>query len=105
VAQEKELFGEIGMARVTLSDIDGHWAYDSILQLAYKGIVKGYEDNTFLPENAVTRAETTAMIARLSGRSAEFAQGKTFTDVPRIHWAYDVIMNAANGLLKEIAVD
>ncbi len=41
------------------------WAADSIAQAVAKGIIKGYEDNTFRPNNPATRAETAAMTLRL----------------------------------------
>lgn len=34
------------------------------------GLIKGYEDNTFKPENTMTRAEAATMIFRLYGRKA-----------------------------------
>ncbi len=38
-------------------DTYGHWARDYILELAELGIVSGYEDGTFRPNDTVTRAE------------------------------------------------
>ena len=98
VAQRENLFGELGMAQVTLTDIEGHWAYDDIMALAGKGIILGYPDNTFRPDNAVTRAETVTMFSRLFNRSDGFKTDKTFSDVTADHWAYKYIMNAANGI-------
>jgi|GEM_PF-6901071 len=97
VAQSEGLFGEVGTASVHLSDIAGHWAYDDVMALAVKGIVQGYSDGTFKPDNAVTRVETVVMLARLFGRTDEFKMDKMFADVPSTHWAYNHIMNAANG--------
>ncbi|GAS83707.1 InlB B-repeat-containing protein [Paenibacillus amylolyticus] len=47
------------------SDIEGHWAADSIREAAGLGIVKGYADGTFHPGAQVTRAEFTAMLVRM----------------------------------------
>ncbi|MBR1738630.1 MAG: S-layer homology domain-containing protein, partial [Firmicutes bacterium] len=39
------------------NDISGHWAQSIIEQAARDSIVKGYEDNSFKPNNSITRAE------------------------------------------------
>lgn len=44
-----------------------HWAYKAIKELAEKGIIKGYEDGTFRPNEPVTRAEIATIISRLKG--------------------------------------
>ena len=82
---------------VQFSDIASHWAKESILTLAAKGIVNGYADGTFRANNQITRAETVVMIARLVARTEKYKSDKTFSDVPATHWAYANIMNAANG--------
>ena len=97
IASKEGLFGEEGTGLVQLSDIDGHWANDDIMSLTVKGIVNGYSDGTFKPNNAVTRAEAVVMISNLFGRTDGFKTDKTFSDVPTTHWAYNYIMNAANG--------
>jgi murein DD-endopeptidase MepM/ murein hydrolase activator NlpD len=43
---------------------DTHWAAKAIEELSEKGIIKGYEDGTFKPEQSVTRAEVAVMISR-----------------------------------------
>ncbi|OCT12115.1 hypothetical protein A8709_30140 [Paenibacillus pectinilyticus] len=42
---------------ISFSDVEGHWAKDSILQAAAKGYVSGYRDGNFLPDHNMTRAE------------------------------------------------
>ena len=49
---------------VSFNDLAGHWAKDSVLQLVYLDIIKGYPDNTFQPDNKITRVEATAILAR-----------------------------------------
>jgi len=48
----------------TFTDLDGHWAKQSIEQAGGYGFVTGYTDGTFKPDNNVTRAEFTVMLAR-----------------------------------------
>lgn len=40
-----------------LSDISGHWAESTINELVELKIINGYEDNTYRPENSVTKGE------------------------------------------------
>jgi murein DD-endopeptidase / murein LD-carboxypeptidase len=41
-----------------------HWAHSYVNKLAASGITTGYEDNTFKPQNYVTRAQFTAFLYR-----------------------------------------
>jgi len=41
------------------TDIDGHWAYEYIEYLRLAGVISGYGDGTFGPNNPITRAEIT----------------------------------------------
>ena len=76
----------------TFPDIASHWAKSYIEEMTDAGMFKGYEDGTFKPDQAITRSEFTAMIARFS----EVSGGdKTFSDVPVENWAYMYITSAA----------
>ena len=46
------------------SDLEGHWAKDTVEQLADEGVISGFEDGTFRPDQSVTRAEFTKMIVQ-----------------------------------------
>ena len=47
-------------------DVDvSHWAYEAIKELSDDGILVGYEDGTFKPDEPVTRAEMCEIIKRL----------------------------------------
>ena len=60
------------------------------------GIVTGYEDGTFRPDNNVTRAEVVTMINRLLGRTPTNTAGEvTFADTGD-HWANGQILAACN---------
>ena len=48
------------------NDIDKHWAKDRIIKLVSKGVIAGYEDNTFRPDNNMTKREAIAFIGRLA---------------------------------------
>ncbi|MBH5317522.1 S-layer homology domain-containing protein [Paenibacillus sp. GSMTC-2017] len=80
-----------------LSDITGHWAETAINSAVDKGIVSGYENGTFKPNHAVTRAEFTVMLMntlKLRGVTSEAGEGLTlqFTDEAKIgSWAKSAI--------------
>src|SRR5690606_15798021 len=71
---------------VTFNDLDGHWAKQEVGRAAGLGFVNGYTDSSFRPQNNVTRAEFTAMIARAlelkstSGAALDFADMDRFPD-------------------------
>ena len=53
-----------GYAGALLNDISGHWAQSKIENMVGQGILSGYPDNTFKPDNQVTRAEFITMVNR-----------------------------------------
>ncbi|MGB9802295.1 Ig-like domain-containing protein [Desulfofundulus sp.] len=46
-------------------DLGGHWAEKTVAELAEMGIVRGYPDGTFRPNNGITRVELTALLVRV----------------------------------------
>ncbi|MBR5587171.1 MAG: peptidylprolyl isomerase [Clostridia bacterium] len=66
------------------SDVSGHWAEQEIATACAKGVVNGYEDGSFHPDDTVTRAEFLKMAtAALLGEDAALlpeVEGST-------HWA------------------
>src|SRR5690606_29853707 len=50
---------------VMFNDIEGHWASSSIQALAYKGILKGYADGAFKPDQPISKEEIVVIIARI----------------------------------------
>ena len=79
---------------IAFSDISEHWAEDSIKQAVLDGIIAGYPDGTFRPEEPVSRAEFTVMLAhalKLDGTGATLS----FTDWAEIGaWAEEAIARA-----------
>ena len=81
------------------SDISSHWAKDSINSLYKKGIISGYGDNTFRPENNVTRAEFVKIMMSILNENAD--ANVEFSDVPDGYWGKKYILSAAAmGLVK-----
>ena len=48
-----------------------HWAYNTINELAGKGIITGYPDSTFKPSGTITTAEFLKIVASLDGKEIE----------------------------------
>ncbi len=71
----------------TFSDVDSSaWYANYVNYLAELGILNGYEDGTFKPEEGMTRAEFVSMISRFY--TINSANGTIFSDVSSSHWAY-----------------
>lgn len=68
-------------------DIEGHWAKDIILTAYKNGIIKGYQDGTFRPNDTVTLAEVCAMI----NTTFDFESIGTTDVVINTHWAKDIV--------------
>jgi stage V sporulation protein SpoVS len=47
-----------------MPDIEKHWAKEQINAWVGKGLINGYEDGTFRPDNNITRAEFMALVNR-----------------------------------------
>ena len=47
-------------------DTNGHWAETFVCWIVEKGIVGGYPDGTYRPNNGITRAEAAVMMQRLA---------------------------------------
>lgn len=52
---------------VSFTDIENHWAKDSITTLADKGIVNGVTDTEYMPDGTVTRVQYLKMIMETVG--------------------------------------
>ena len=74
---------------------DNHWAAPQIKLLSEQGVIVGYPDGTFQPDENVTRAEFASMaIKALGQQNTKVIQPVNFTDIDPDHWAYDVIQKA-----------
>ncbi|KOS62297.1 S-layer homology domain-containing protein [Lysinibacillus agricola] len=64
---------------LSFTDIENHWAKDFIQKAAETGIMKGYADGTFRPEQNVTRAQAASMLVRSLGLTTK--EQAPFTDI------------------------
>ncbi len=82
-------FAEDPSTTVGFGDLsDEHWARAYIAALSQRGIMVGFNDGNFHPDQPVTRAELAAVVARLQGLDPQM--GDAFADT-RGHWAQGVV--------------
>lgn len=98
----------IDMAQVSsvmptvFSDLSGHWAESYVMSLVNKGIVGGYLDGTFRPDQTITRAELLKIaleafediLLQTLGVTIS-PQENTFYDVSSNDWFYNYVTFAA----------
>lgn len=72
-----------------------HWAAEQMDILSDKGVIVGYPDGTFRPDENVTRAEFASMAIKALGQEhTSVAQPVNFTDITEDFWAYDAIQKS-----------
>ncbi len=84
------VFGE----NATPNDYGSHWAKDTISAAVASGLMKGYPDGTFKPDNRITRAEFFALINQGFNLTAETTAD--YSDVPKDAWYAPVMAKAAS---------
>ncbi|SHJ13340.1 S-layer homology domain-containing protein [Desulfofundulus thermosubterraneus] len=84
-----------GAAYAGFSDLNGHWAQKQVEKWADKGLVGGYQDGTFRPNKAVTRAEFVALVNRAMNKQNTGATIK-FKDVRPGDWFYREVAAAVS---------
>lgn len=81
------------------SDTENHWAKDTINKAKEMNIINGYENDMFLPDNNMTRAELVSVVNRLLCLESE--SDKYIPDVTRQDWFHSEIRKAiAVGIIK-----
>ncbi len=90
------VLGSFGMAfAAPLSDIAGEKSEDAVNVLTQLGVVSGYPDGTYRPDNIVTRAEMAVIVVSALGL-ADYATGtSSFSDMGG-HWSNSFVAYAAS---------
>ena len=87
-----------GVFANAFGDTENNAANIEIDFIAGYGIMQGYEDGNFYPDNAITRAEVVAVamrMIRVDNPVAGSVYGQSFSDVSTDHWAYSVVETAS----------
>jgi len=98
--------------QLTFSDVrTGDWFYDKLAAAVKAGIIKGYPDGTFRPDEPVTRQEAAVMVAQaLKAKAKASSPGSgqaglilsNYSDGGRVHgWAAnDVALAVKEGIIR-----
>jgi len=74
---------------------------DAVSYLQERGIINGYEDGSFNPENSVNRAEALKIILEALGEEVTTPTTQEFTDVPVNQWFAGYVSKAKEkGIIK-----
>ncbi|MBP2110953.1 YDG domain-containing protein [Paenibacillus silagei] len=81
-----------GAAAPSLTGITGHWAQNEVTDWVDKGLIQGYADGSFKPDNSLKRSEFMALINRAFGftETAPVA----YKDLSTSNWAYTEVAKA-----------
>ncbi|WP_255320071.1 OmpL47-type beta-barrel domain-containing protein [Paenibacillus elgii] len=89
----------VPVAKMGFTDMSGHWAESSVSEASGCGIVDGFDDGTFRPNDPVTRVQFIAMLVRAKGfcKSGSTALASVvFADQEAIpSWAAEAVSMAA----------
>lgn len=78
---------EESISGVIFSDVDeSDWFYDYVSTAVNLGIVKGYDDGTFLPHQTVNRAEALKILTLAADELTEIPDNDPFVDVNSELW-------------------
>ncbi|CAN7716889.1 S-layer homology domain-containing protein [Paenibacillus sp. LjRoot153] len=91
-----------GNTSAGMKDVANHWAKDAIKNLANAGVISGYEDGTFKPNNMITREEMVVLLSRLlnlDNVSKDVTKGK-FNDLEGSYAAEEIKAEAQAGIIS-----
>lgn len=77
------------------NDIRGHWAEENVIKYVEKGMVRGYEDGSFKPDNPISRAEFVTIINNHLNLT-DVAEIE-FTDISEKAWYKTELQKAVEG--------
>ncbi|WP_123043258.1 S-layer homology domain-containing protein [Cohnella candidum] len=77
---------------IEFQDVAAHWSKDAVNDMGSRMVIKGISDQTFAPDQAITRAEFAAILVRALGLKLE--KGTSFSDVKASDWYGEAIHTA-----------
>lgn len=83
---------------IQFSDVNhGFWAYKEIDKVTDLGIISGYPDNRFMPEQLITRSQYAAMLIKTLGKEKiPIEEMYSFEDIDVNNWAWPYVLRALN---------
>ena len=89
-----EVKAQITTTENDFSDVESdRWSITEVSSMANAGYVNGYEDGSFRPGNAITRAEFAAIMLRFFADDDKANDVNPYSDITG-HWAEDSIISA-----------
>ena len=92
------VFLALPTAAQSFLDTQNHWANACVDRLVQRTQVSGYPDQSFRPENRLTRAEYAALMLKSFPDTVSVASSGSavpnFKDLPTTHWAYDALRSS-----------
>ena len=90
-------FGGLTSNAATFSDIEYHWGKNVVEEMAKKGIVNGFPDGTFKPDEKVTREQFAKLLVETL-KITDYTTNVEFEDVEESRWSKDYIYRACKYL-------
>ncbi|NOU97357.1 hypothetical protein GC093_29615 [Paenibacillus sp. LMG 31456] len=81
-----KVMGSLPFRDVSLS----HWSRDDIMIAYQNGLLSGYADGSFRPENNITRAEAAVLFSK-AFKLRDGVAAQSFKDAAPSYWAYDLV--------------
>ncbi len=87
---------------LTFSDLPGaHWSVPFVRAGVESGLIKGFEDNTFRPDEPLTRAQLAVLAVRATRQSEQRLPSLTLSDVKSSDWFYrQALLAVASGMME-----
>ncbi|OLP16422.1 hypothetical protein BST81_20775 [Leptolyngbya sp. 'hensonii'] len=79
----------------TFADTTNHWARNYIETLASRGIITGFPDGTFRPEEPVTRVQYAIIVSKAFSNIPASRPPGSFKDLAPNYWGLQAIRNAS----------
>jgi len=78
------------------TDVADHWSSDYVNSFVELGYILGYPDNTFRPDDEISKAEVVVIINRIINKNVDEADNSEveIVDLDETHWAYKYVMAA-----------
>lgn len=68
---------------------ESHWAFNPIHEMSIEGIINGFDNSIYKPEETVTKAQAAALISTVQGLNT--GKQAQFADITSNHWALGAI--------------
>jgi hypothetical protein len=89
------------ISQKSFTDLTGYWGEQYVGELANRGVIGGFPNGTFRPNDNITRAQFAAIVTSALKLPTGGGGGQTFTDLKPTHWAAASIAAASNaGLIS-----